>query len=118
VTANPSSSDSPRGGPAPPVAFEVHTDVGGRTAYVRGEVDINTSHTLLEVVEFLAAVDEGDVTLDFEGVTFLDASGLGLVVRCRNHVTAREHRLRLVNPSPTIRRVFDLGGLAAFIDRA
>jgi anti-anti-sigma factor len=116
VTAHSSDkSSSPRAKVGSPPHFDVQTDVVSRIAYVRGEVDIATAPTLFEVVEFLTTIGDGDVTLDLEGVTFMDASGLGTVVKCRNHLGQLGHRLAIVNASHTIQRVFDLGALSLLV---
>ena len=88
-----------------------------RIAYVRGEVDIATAPKLLEVIEFLSTIADGDVMLDLEGVTFLDAAGLGAIVECHNHMALQDHAVRVVNASLMIRRVFDLGGLGSLIQK-
>lgn len=56
---------------------------------------------------------DGDVALDCSGLTFVDASGLGLLVRVRNRCEARGVKLTLVEPAACLVRVLSLTGLDA-----
>jgi len=48
------------------------------------------------------------VVLDVAGVSAIDASGLGLLVQVRNEFQARGVRLRVMNASGLVRRVFEI----------
>jgi anti-sigma B factor antagonist len=50
----------------------------------------------------------GAVVLDVAGVSAIDASGLGLLVQVRNEFQARGVRLRVMNASGLVRRVFEI----------
>ena len=58
----------------------------------------------------------GDVELDVAGLSFIDASGLGLFVAIQACCRARGARLSIVNPSRCVIRLVDLTGLAATLD--
>jgi anti-anti-sigma factor len=76
-----------------------------------GELDL-ASLGLLEA-EVLAALRAGAsrVLLDLHGVRFVDAAGLGGIVRAVNHAEAAGSRLSIVEPSPAVRRVLRLTNL-------
>ena len=48
------------------------------------------------------------LTLDFSGVTFMDSSGVGLILGRGRHVSALGGRLTVQNPPRAVRRMLDL----------
>ena len=48
------------------------------------------------------------LTLDFSGVTFMDSSGVGLILGRDRHVSSLGGRLTVQNPPPAVRRMLDL----------
>jgi anti-anti-sigma factor len=68
-----------------------------------------------EVWAQLVGVDE-DVELDCAGLTFIDASGVKLLVAIQAACQARGAKLSIVNPSRCLIRLIDLTGLAAKLD--
>lgn len=48
-----------------------------------------------------------DVTLDLEGVTFMDSSGIGLLIGLRRLCQERGKSFRIVQAAPPIRKLFD-----------
>ena len=60
----------------------------------------------------LASCD-GDVVLDCSGLTFVDASGLGLFLRARVACEARGVTFTLAEPSPRVLRLLSITGLDA-----
>ena len=95
-------------------------DLGFRTAQrssamvvaVDGEIDL---HTAPQLSEQLAALEEsrtGELVLDLTGVTFLDSSGLGVIVAAHRTVTAAGHQLKLVCVQPHIVRILKLTRLS------
>jgi anti-anti-sigma factor len=88
---------------------------GGRVRVtVRGELDLGTVDVLVDAVAPHARSTV--LELDVGGVTFLDAAGIGALVRCQHAVRAQGGRLRLVDVSPVVRRVIDLAGLEGAFD--
>ena len=79
---------------------------------VSGELDIATVDEL--VAGARAALDSGTSVLriDVSGVTFVDSTGLGALVRLRNEAEQHGRRLDLVGVRPELRRVLDLTGLS------
>jgi anti-sigma B factor antagonist len=81
---------------------------------VSGEVDVATSPQLRR--ELHAMLDSGstEVVVDFSGTTFVDSSGLGVLVgaykRLRDSGTGT---IRIVGTQPSVRKVFEITGLDA-----
>jgi anti-anti-sigma factor len=76
-----------------------------------GEVDLST---LPELRACLAPL-EGHVIVDLYGVSFLDCSGIGVLVATRNALSSNGGDLMLRSPTSRVRRVFELTGLGAWV---
>jgi len=78
---------------------------GTLAAYLSGEIDQSIRR------EIDAQVDDRLpelLTLDFSGVTFMDSSGVGLILGRGRHISALGGRLTVQNPPPAVRRMLDL----------
>jgi anti-sigma B factor antagonist len=71
---------------------------------VKGEVDIATSPRLHEQIEKLSAEDAEIVVFDFERVTFIDSTGLGVLLHANERLGGR---LRIV-PGPPVTRLLEI----------
>jgi anti-anti-sigma factor len=80
------------------------------TYRLRGEVDLVAK---CEVAAGLAALIEQDVdvVVDCADVTFIDSSGVGVLVDAEHALAARGRRLRVVNLHGAPRRAFEVLGL-------
>jgi anti-anti-sigma factor len=82
------------------------------TLTVSGEVDIATVDELLtEARACLEGVTE-ICDIDLAGVTFMDSSGLGALVRIRNLAQDHGKRVLLTNVPDSVSRLFEVTGLA------
>ena len=82
---------------------------GTLAAYLSGEIDHHAAQTLRREID--AQVDDRLpelLTLDFSGVTFMDSSGVGLILGRGRHVSALGGRLTVQNPPRAVRRMLDL----------
>ncbi len=92
--------------------LSTHTCSRWTICRVAGEVDISTTPALRErLLTVLDGPGQG-VLLDLSAVTFMDASGLGVLVFIKRMVEEREGTLRLLAPPPAIRRLLKAGGLS------
>lgn len=80
-----------------------------------GEVDVLTSPQLGR--RLLRLADEGKtrVVVDLSGVTFIDSSGLGVLLNAVRHLRGRSGRLVLVCPTEPILRPFQVTGLVGHL---
>ena len=78
---------------------------------VSGEVDIQSSPVLDEQLK--AVLDGGHPSLlvDFSEVTFLDSTGLSVLVAGLKRCQGAGGALRLERPRPNVRRVLEITGL-------
>lgn len=101
-----------QGGTEPVFSATSQVDGDHLRVVVRGEVDMATADTMLQT-----AVREpaGRVTLDLRRVTFFDSAAIHAVVQIAAHFPDS----LTVLPSPQVRRVLEISGLAGqpWIDR-
>lgn len=78
---------------------------------VSGEVDLATSPDL--DVAIIAAIDSGtsSVVIDLTDVSFMDSSGLGVIVRALKRCREAENDLDLVITNERVLKVFGITGL-------
>jgi anti-sigma B factor antagonist len=103
--------------PLAPLALDVHIDHEHRTVTVFGELDAISSRALLDAVDVLVEGNPGDTTIDVGEATFIDAGGLGGLVTVHSRLTALGASLNVVGANARQRRLFDIVGLSAWLDR-
>ncbi len=92
----------------------LHIDVahrnGAAVLSVLGEVDLATAPILDEQISALAAGDASTIVVDLDRVTFMDSSGLQVLL---SHVFSEENgsRIRLTRGSPQVVRLFTVSGM-------
>jgi anti-sigma B factor antagonist len=101
-----------------PFGVEVRGAPTAPVVVVRGEIDVATSPELRNHLATLVTRGAKDITLDFGEVSFVDSSGLGVLVGTYKRL--REEQLgsiRIVNSQASVRKVFEITGLqAALLD--
>lgn len=81
-------------------------------AYLSGEIDHHSAKELRETIDFSAeSVLPARLTLDFAGITFMDSSGIGLVMGRYRLMQSMNGVLTVRNVSDHIRRVMRLAGM-------
>jgi anti-sigma B factor antagonist len=94
------------------MAVEPHA-VGRRTVLaVAGEIDIASSPRLRAALQ--TALDAGahDLWVDLDATTFMDSSGLHVLLDAHRMAGEMRRRLTIVCPPGNVRRVFEITGLA------
>lgn len=77
---------------------------------VSGEIDAHSSESFAEALAAAAERSEA-ATVDMSGVTFMDSSGLRVLVEAQQRAEAGGPSLVLRSPSRQITRLLDLAGL-------
>lgn len=98
-----------------PPNFDVssHHEDGALVVTPEGELDIATVGEVRTELEERSA-GEG-LVLDLRGLTFLDTSGIQLVVEAFRAARDEGFRLRLVRARASVQRVFEIAGLEAVL---
>ena len=93
-----------------PVRIEMVGEV--LTAYLEGEIDHHTAKTIREDIDdAIERMTPSLIILDFREVTFMDSSGIGLVMGRYRQAQYCGAEIHVVNPSPQIYKVMRLAGL-------
>jgi anti-anti-sigma factor len=87
-------------------SFAIEPLEGERTYRLVGPLDLPSHMALTELMEELVRTP-GDITLDVSGVTFMDSSGLRVILdACRD--LAAGGSVRLVNPTGQVKKLLRL----------
>jgi anti-sigma B factor antagonist len=115
--AHQPGSDAPDGdddaAPLGEAMFRVESPAPGRLE-VHGEVDAATAAFLDDALLEAAATSRGDggeVVLDCSGLTFIDSSGLSVLVTTHQRLSSESRRFVVHQPPPAARRLFEIAGL-------
>jgi anti-sigma B factor antagonist len=87
---------------------------GGRLVTVRGELDLAAADQLWERLEPLL-LPGALVVLDGTQMTFLDSSGLRILLQAHKRAESDGARFRIVTPQPAVQRVLDLAGADKYL---
>ena len=93
--------------------FRVSEQFRGGTSVVTvaGEVDVATAPALRDCLDQAVRRAEGAVVVDLLGVTFIDSTGLGVLIGAQRGCAEDGRELQLVIAEPRILKVFEITGL-------
>jgi anti-sigma B factor antagonist len=91
--------------------IEATHEAGTVTFKVAGELDTTTRGYLQAQIEDVLSSRPESVTVDASELTFLDSSGFAALLRARARAKEAGVPFRIVDPSPALRRVADVGGV-------
>lgn len=104
---------SARAGPPCGLEVEAVIDRHGAVVRARGEIDIASAPAIEDRVRSLFERGVDATVLDLHAVTFIDAAGIGLLVRLQALADSRpQRRFSLGDRSPAVDRVLDITRLA------
>jgi anti-sigma B factor antagonist len=78
---------------------------------VAGELELHNAPQLRAELLRACEVDQPCVVVDLSGLTFIDSTGIGVLVGALKRTREHGGVLTLVCPVPRIRRVFEITGL-------
>ncbi len=85
---------------------------GVHTIRLAGELDVATAPRVEEELKQAEASDAATMVLDLSGLTFMDSTGVRLVLSAHARSRQDSDRLQLVRGSHAVHRVFELSGVA------
>ena len=95
--------------------FRAHTEKDGDATVMRlaGELDMSGTFLLEPKLDELAAESvDGDVLFDLRGVTFIDSTGLALLLRSESASRQDGFELQILrSPAPAVRSALEASGL-------
>jgi anti-anti-sigma factor len=96
-------------------SIEAVTDGPTTTLRVAGEVDLATADELSRAATAALQAGPDTLVIDLAAVTFLDSTGLAVLVAVTNQTTASGVRLTIRDPAPRVRNVIRITGLGEFL---
>ncbi|KPC83343.1 MULTISPECIES: STAS domain-containing protein [Streptomyces] len=94
-----------------PLTTTVQETGTGTVLRVAGELDYSTAAELRQVVTGLTLGPDRPLVLDLGRLDFCDSSGITAFIVARNHATAAQARITLVNVPGPVLRVLHVTGL-------
>ena len=86
------------------------------TVFLTGEIDHHAVSSIRQKID--AMLEERKITtliLDFGDVSFMDSSGIGMIIGRYKIMKARGGKMLSTGLSPAIKRIYTLGGLHRII---
>ncbi len=82
---------------------------------LRGELDFDGAPAFARALEELRADGEREVIVDLSELTFIDSSGISVLVGAARAATAEQGTLVVAAPTPHVKRVFDIVRLSELV---
>ncbi len=82
---------------------------------VEGELDLATAPQLRSRLGNLIADANGPILLDLDGLTYVDSTGLCVVLAANSELRSQGRELRVIKASVPVRRLFELCGITDLI---
>jgi anti-anti-sigma factor len=98
------------------LALDYRLDQGIAVARAAGEVDISTCGLLRDgLLRVVPDEERRGLVVNLASVTFIDSTGIGVLVGVWRRAGASSGVLAVAVPSPQVRRTLDVAGLAKII---
>ncbi len=81
------------------------------TISVAGEIDISNAASLRNAIDLALEQPTDEVKLDFAQVSYIDSTGIGVLVGAAHHAQEHGKRFGCVNAQPGVMRVVQLLGV-------
>lgn len=94
---------------------EVEVDGDDVHVTLVGEIDVACSATMQRRLDEVSEFTDGAVVLDMSGVSFIDSTGIRVLVSVRRRLLDQRRSLILRNVSAQTQRVLDLTGLGTVL---
>ena len=90
-----------------PMSLEIACGADSTTVVVAGDVDMGSKALFEEAMDHLGP-EVGKLVVDLSGVTFIDSTGLSMLVRLHRACIANGGSLVVADPSEPVRRLFEI----------
>jgi anti-sigma B factor antagonist len=81
-----------------------------------GEVDAHTAPQFADYFEPLPTVDDGVLVIDMADVTFMDSSGLRVLIELNRRIGESGASLTVRSPSRSVAKIIEISGLSDIIE--
>ncbi len=97
--------------PVPPFEIEETDEGTTRVVAVRGELDLHTAPRLRARLHDAIGAGHTDLVVDLPDLSFIDSTGISVLVDAMKQAGRHDGRLVLRAPTPWTRRVLEIAGL-------
>jgi anti-sigma B factor antagonist len=102
--------------PSDPFSVTVVGSDTDAVVMLAGELDMATAPDLADVLESLVTDGPDEIVVDLAGLSFVDSSGLAVLVTTQNTLHEQGRRLSLRAPRRHAIKVLEIAGLIEFLD--
>lgn len=96
--------------------IDIKTENGTAIATLSGEIDHHNARELrAELDRYIITAQPRELAMDFGNITFMDSSGIGLIMGRSKLMKECGGRLEVRNTQPYIRRVLKLSGIERIV---
>ena len=98
--------------------FEIHVSSAEgdiEVVALRGELDFDQAPALTRTLDDLRADGVRAIVVDLSELTFIDSSGISVLVGAARAAAAEQGTLVVAAPSPHVKRVFDIVNLSELV---
>lgn len=89
---------------------------GTLTVYLYGELDHHTARSTMKAITDLMDADLPRwVVLDFGGLSFMDSSGIALILKVKRLAEQRRGAVRIEHPNRQVLRVLEASGIGRLV---
>ena len=96
--------------------LELYTDKQTLFVKIIGELDHHTAEEIRNSIDFkLDNSSVKNILFDFSDLTFMDSSGIGVLMGRYKKVSKRKGQVGIYHINPQIRRIFEISGLPGIL---
>jgi anti-anti-sigma factor len=99
-----------------PLEIDVENSDERALVTLSGELDASTASFLYDKLSDLEVEDVEHVVLDLAQVTFMDSTGLGVIMTEHKRLQHSKGSLTIFSPPSSVRRLFEITGLDGVLD--
>lgn len=94
--------------------IKVHEKSDYSVIYLKGSLDMYTSVELKSQTDQLSLKPNDNLVLLLNDVSYIDSSGIGVLIKIVNAVHAQQAEVYLTGIKPMIEKIFKVAGLMSF----
>ena len=76
-----------------------------------GEVDISNAHIFKKQLETALEEKRQNITIDLAGLTYIDSTGLGVIIGVYGSIHKDGYTIKLINPRESVKKLLRISGL-------
>ncbi|MBC3797195.1 STAS domain-containing protein [Acetobacterium tundrae] len=83
---------------------------------IKGEIDIYSIGKFRELIEKKIATQAPQIILDCTELSYMDSTGMGVLIELRNKAKEMGQKIIMMNPRPNIKKLLNITGVDKIID--